>query len=415
MNTTLYPLVALFAWTVVLSSLKRFPAILKEPARLAAWFLYLSFALIFTAGWSTIWNRTDGWTGLPESNTLITMCLVVCYSASQLALLQLWSYTPDRARRRVKVTVSIVAVVLTAMIALFVHSDSTHHLQQSFKDWYGGSIEYDTYLFIYLTTYTTAEVEVIRLCRRYSKVMSRSWLRTGLITASVGAAIGLFYSITRFADIAAALTDVDISLWEHVAEVGAGLGALLVMIGLTLHWWGPRISALAQRSRRLTAYIRLRPLWAGFYALDSSIAFDDPRGPGSGSVWGRMRTATRVLGDVEYHVARRVVEIRDGILTLRPYQDPAYAERVHTLFAGRGLVGDNLDAAVTAEQIHAALDAREAATHGDRPASPTAGNSPADLDAELKWLLKVTKHFTKRSAMPHELVDIDLTPTGGIA
>ena len=390
MNTTLYPLTALFAWTVVLSSAKRFPAILKEPARLATWFLYLSFALIFTAGWSEVWNRTDAWTGLPESNTLITMCLVVCYSASQLALLQLWSYAPDRARRRVKGTISTVVVVLTAMITLFVHSDSTHHLQQSFKDWYGGSVEYEAYLFIYLTTYTTAEVEVLRLCRRYAKVMSPSWLRTGLITASIGAAIGLLYSITRLADIAAALADVDISPLESVAEVGAGLGALLVMIGLTLHWWGPRISALAQRSQRLIAYIRLRPLWASFYALDSSIAFDDPRSPGSGRVLGRMRTAVRVLSDLEYHVARRVVEIRDGILTLRPYQDPAYAEHARTLFASRGLMHDDLDAAVTAIQIHAALDAREAAPHGDRASSPTAGNSPADLDAELAWLLKVT-------------------------
>ncbi|MEY9860567.1 hypothetical protein ABH935_006204 [Catenulispora sp. GAS73] len=412
MNTTLYPLTALFAWTVVLSSTKRFRAILREPARLAAWFLYLSFALIFTAGWSEVWNRTDAWTGLPESNTLITMCLVVCYSASQLALLQLWSYSPDRARRRIKVTISIVTVVLTAMITLFVHSDSTHHLQQSFKDWYGGSVEYDTYLFIYLTTYTTAEVEVIRLCRRYAKVMSPSWLRTGLITASIGAAIGLFYSVTRLADITAALADVDISPLENVAEVGAGLGALLVMIGLTLHWWGPRISALAQRSRRLIAYIRLRPLWACFYTLDASIAFDDRR---SGSALARARTAMRLLGDVEYYVARRVVEIRDGILTLRPYQDPAYAEHVRTLFANRGLVNDDLDAAVTAEQIHAALDAREAAAHGDRTSSPTVGNSPADLDAELAWLLKVTKHFTKRSATPPELVNTDLTPTGGIA
>ena len=415
MNTTLYPLVALFAWTVVLSSLKRLPAILKEPTRLATWFLYLSFALIFTAGWSTIWNRTDGWTGLPESNTLITMCLVVCYSASQLALLQLWSYAPERARRRVKATVSILAVALTAMIVLFVHSDSTHHLQQSFKDWYGGSVEYDAYLLIYLTTYTTAEIEVIRLCRRYTKVMSRSWLRTGLITTSIGAAIGLFYSVTRLADIAAALADVDISLVENVAEAGAGLGALLVMIGLTLHWWGPRISGIALWIRRLRAYLRLRPLWASFYVLDASIAFDDQRSAGTGRRMGKVRAAVRVLGDVDYHTARRVVEIRDGILTLRPYQNPAYAELVRTHFLNRGLVSDDLDAAVAAEQIHSALDASEEARLRDRPSTPSAGNAAADLDAELAWLLKVTKHFTNESARPQELADTDLTPTGGIA
>jgi len=49
-----------------------------------------------------------------------------------------------------------------------------------------------------------------------------------------------------------------------------------------------------------------------------------------------------------------------------------------------------------------------------RPA-PALGNSPADLDAELTWLLKVTKHFTKHSARPRELADTDLTPTGGTA
>jgi hypothetical protein len=129
-----------------------------------------------------------------------------------------------------------------------------------------------------------------------------------------------------------------------------------------------------------------------------------------------VRAAARVLGDVEYHVARRVVEIRDGILTLRPYMDPMNAERVSAQFVSSGLVGDDLDAAVTAVQIHAALGAREAATHNDNPLSRTAGNAPANLDAELAWLLKVTKHFIEPStARPRELADADPTPTGGIA
>jgi hypothetical protein len=187
------------------------------------------------------------------------------------------------------------------------------------------------------------------------------------------------------------------------------------MIGLTLHWWGPRISALVQRARRLVAYIRLRPLWVRFYALDSSIAFDDRRSAGSGRTLSTVFTAARVLGDVEYHVARRVVEIRDGILALRPYQDPAHCERLRAHFGGRGLVGDDLDAAVAAEQIHASLDARGTAMCLERSGSPSAGNSPADLAAELAWLLKLTKHFTNQSASPRAVDDTDLTPTGGIA
>jgi hypothetical protein len=410
MNTTLYPVAALFAWVVVLASAKRLPAMAKKPPQLATWALYLTFALIFTVGWAVVWDRINAWTGLPESNTLITMCLVVCYSTSALVLLQLWSYAPEQARRRTKITISAAVVVLIAMVALFLRSDAVHHRQNSFKAWYGGSVEYELYLLIYLATYTAAEVEVIRLCRRYAKVTTRSWLRTGLITTSIGAAIGMLYSITRLADVAAARAGVDISRWENVAEVGAGLGALLVMVGLTLHWWGPRITAAVKPTRRVIAYVRLRPLWACFYDLDPSIAFDDQRmvGPGTSLYWARR--ARRVLSDPEYHATRRAVEIRDGVLTLRPYQDPDYAQLAREHYSNRGLAGDDLDAAVTAAQIRAALDAREAAPRREQPPSLIAGNAPANLDAELAWLLKVTKYFKQKPRAFGELSSPDLTP-----
>jgi hypothetical protein len=413
MNTTLYPMAAAFAWVVVLGRANRVPAMLKQPARLATWTLYLFFALIFTTGWAVVWDRLDSWTGLPESNTLIAMCLVVCYSASALVLLQLWSYEPEQARRRAKVTIAAAVVVLVAMLALFLRSDTVHHHQSSFKAWYGGSVEYEAYLLIYLTAYTAVEVEVIRLCRRYAKLTTRSWLRTGLITAGIGAAIGLLYSFTRLADIAAARAGVDLSRLENVAEVGAGLGALLVMIGLTLHWWGPRIATVLLRGRRLIAYARLRPLWASFYALDPSIAFDDQRRAHTGPVVGRAHAAIRVLKDPQFHVARRVVEIRDGILTLRPYQDPAIEHSARDYFSCRGLAGDDLDAAIVAAQLHAALDACEASPRRDASSSPVTGNTPADLDAELSWLLKVTKFYTKNPGRIGEITSPDPTPTGG--
>ena len=412
MNTTLYPVAAFFAWAVVLGRAKRLPAMRKQPARLATWTLYLFFALIFTTGWAVVWDRLDSWTGLPESNTLIAMCLVVCYSASALVLLQLWSYTPDLARRRARITITAAVLVLTVMIALFLRSDTAHHHQTSFKAWYGGSVEYEAYLLIYLLAFTAVEIEVIRLCRRYAKLTTRSWLRTGLITTSVGAVIGLLYAITRLADIAAARAGLDLSRMEDLAEVGAGLGALLVMIGLTLHWWGPRISTLLQRGRRLIGYARLRPLWASFYALDPSIAFDDQRRADSGRVRGKAKAAKRVLKDLEYHVARRVVEIRDGILTLRPFQDPDVAQRARAHYSHRGLTGDDLDAAVIAAQIHTALDAHGPLPRRQQPPSPAADNNPADLDTELTWLVKVTKYFTKNPSPLGELASPDPTPTG---
>jgi hypothetical protein len=121
-------------------------------------------------------------------------------------------------------------------------------------------------------------------------------------------------------------------------------------------------------------------LWACFYALDPSIAFDDQRRTGSARILRRARAAKRVLKDTEYHVGRRIVEILDGILTLRPYQDPDFAQRVRTHYDRRGLIGDDLDAPVTAASIHAALDAREAAPRREQPRSLAAGKVPAGFD-----------------------------------
>lgn len=413
MNRILYPACALFAWTVVLTSVRYLPVMRKQPARLATWTMYVFFALIFTTGWSVVWSRVDAWTGLAETNTLITMCWVVCYSASALILLQVWSYEPSRARRRAMVTGVGAAAVLVVMVALFLHCDTQHQHQQSFTAWYAGSLEYEAYLLVYLTAFTAVEIEIIRLCRRYARLTTRSWLRTGLITAGIGAAIGLFYSLTRLADIAAARAGLDISGWEDVAEVGAGLGALLVMVGLTLHSWGPRASTALLRVRRLHAYTRLRPLWAAFYVRDPGIAFDDRRAEPAGRVAARARAALRVLKDPEYHLARRVVEILDVILAARPYLDPAVTERARAHYRSCGLDGNDLDAVVVATQIHHTLGVNVAAPRRSTLNSPATGNTPADLDAEIAWLLKVTTRFTRHPSHVAEAGSPDPTPTGG--
>jgi hypothetical protein len=412
-NATLYPLCALFAWIVVLSDTRRLRTLHKQPSRLATWAMYLFFAMIFTTGWSVVWDRIDGWTGLAEANTLITMCWVVCYSASALVLLQLWTYEPRQARRRAGLTIGAALLVLAAMVILFLRSDSVHQHQQSFTDWYGGSAEYTAYLLVYLTAFTIVEVEVIRLCRRYARVTSRSWLRTGLITAGIGAAIGLLYSLTRLADLAAAHAGADLSRWENVAEVGAGLGALLVMIGLTLHSWGPRISALVPRVRRLRAYAELAPLWEALNLHDPSITLDQSRRERDGRRVERWRATLRVLKDPEYFIARRIIEIRDGLLALRPYLDHTISERAHSHFRQRGLEGDDLDAAVTAAQIHSLLDSSPATSRRTAAPSPAPGNAPADLDGELSWLVKLARAFADQ---PADLTDADRTDpirTGG--
>jgi hypothetical protein len=409
MRSTLYPLCAVFAWIVVLGNLKALPAMRRQPTRLTTWIMFLFFALIFTTGWSPVYDNLDSWTGLPESSRLIAQCLVVCFSAAALALLQLWTYPPEQAARKVRFTFTAIALVLVVMTALFLRSDGEHHHDNGFRRWYGASVEYDLYLLVYLLVFTATLVGIIRLCARYARLTTRSWLRTGLFTTAVGAGIGMIYSLSRLTDIVVSHLGVDLDSWDALAQAGAGIGALLVMIGLTMHSWGPRMSSFAVSVRRLSAYPRLRPLWAAFYARDHSLAFDDQRPDST-----RWDAAKRLLSDVDYHVGRRVVEIRDGILTLHPYLDPHIAHRARAYYQNRQLTGDDLDAAVEAAQIHAALDAT--ATDPHRPAEPPPpdlmNNTPDDLDAEIAWLLKVTNHYKRRSAFAPDLTDQPTLTTG---
>jgi hypothetical protein len=126
------------------------------------------------------------------------------------------------------------------------------------------------------------------------------------------------------------------------------------------------------------AWFRLRPLWA--MLLDGAPDIRLPPQPGT-------RLAAR------YRLHRRVVEIRDAQLALRPFQNSrAAAEAADAAFLA-GLTRDERDAVIEAAMIVSALGARR---NGATPASgpdvghgfPEPGN---DLESEAGRLLRVSR------------------------
>jgi hypothetical protein len=389
MTITVYPACALFAWIFVLSGIRRLPTMRREPERLAVWLMFLAFALVFTVGSSPLRRHLDGFAGVAEFSTWLAQSLVVSYSVAALALLQLWNYEPHQARHRVAASTAAVAAVLIAMAVLFFLSNPVHAGNHNFVHWYGASAYFDAYLIIYLVTYAATNIEIARLCLRFARLMTRCWLRTGLRTTAVGSFVSLVYAADRMTDVVVAHFGMNLTAWEAVPQAGAGVGSMLIMTGMTMPLWGPKASGLANRYRRLRAYRQLRPLWAALYARDPGIALDAPA-PGI----ARWRTLPQRLRDLDYHVSRRVVEVRDGVLALHPYLDPDVTQHARENAAQLGLTGDELDAAIEAEQIRAALDA-SALTDRRRtqPRQAAMNNAPADLDSELAWLSAVSRHF----------------------
>lgn len=126
------------------------------------------------------------------------------------------------------------------------------------------------------------------------------------------------------------------------------------------------------------SWFRLRPLWV--MLLDGAPDVRLPPQPGT-------RLAAR------YRLHRRVVEIRDAQLALRPFRDGrAAAEAADAAFSA-GLPQDERDAVVEAAMIVSALGARRS---GAAPASsPDAGHGlpePGnDLESEADRLLRVSR------------------------
>lgn len=388
MNSTLYPICALVAWIVVVANIRRLPQLRREPSRLATWFMFVFFALIFTSSWPAVYDRLDDWTGLACSCYLIAQLFVIGFSASAAILLQLWTSEPSQAATRTVVTALAGALTAATMIVLFLFSDGEHRRDPTYLGWYGGRGTQVGYLGLYLSAFTFADVAIVILCFRYGRLMTRSWMRTGLITAGVGAAFGTVYCITRVFDIINAHLGYNPQRWEGFAQAGAGGGALLVMLGLTMHQWGPALRRTAIRLHHAAMFLRLRPLWVALYRRDPGIALDVP---------GRRSLAAGLIRDPDYHLTRRVIEIRDGILALHPYLDPADADHLRDLLHDRhpDLRGRDLDAAVEAARIQAALQSDSRSPKTSSRGWVQLNNTPGDLNAEVAWLSLVASHFAR--------------------
>ncbi|MGY0070256.1 DUF6545 domain-containing protein [Streptomyces sp. QTS137] len=137
---------------------------------------------------------------------------------------------------------------------------------------------------------------------------------------------------------------------------------------------------------------RLRPLWLAFYGeapeIEPPIDRADPV---------QRRRFRRI--SIRFH--RRAVETRDGRFVIRQYLDASVREAGEARHRARGFHGQELSAAVTADQVLAGIGARAA---GARPAP---GQLTEFADSERRTtrpmdyidaLLDIARHLPRQPA-----------------
>ena len=201
------------------------------------------------------------------------------------------------------------------------------------------------------------------------------------------------------------------------ALTGAGfLAAGCVPVGVSLPalQWSVVSGAWLRPVQQRWAYAVLRPLWRDLLAVAPDVALDSRSGIHGG--WLAVR-------DARYRLYRRVIEIRDAALVVRPHTRPSAPGAVLQSGQLRGLHGQALladaEAALLAHAIAACLASAtrpgkdppeaSAATAPGGPrwaAEPGAGEAEDEdtyggsLAQEVKWLLAVARCYRRHTQRP---------------
>lgn len=240
----------------------------------------------------------------------------------------------------------------------------------------------------YLCYLGLIQVDVPALALRYGRLGSDRLLRLGIRLVGVGSVCGMIHAGSEGLALLAEHTghgELEVML-RAVSGAAFVIALLLALAGATIPSAGSALLELLTWVRRRSAYRRLYPLWRALYEAEPAIALDPPRS---------AITDLLTVRDLDLRLYRRVIEIRDGVLALRPYQPQDIELSACNLVVAEGLRGRDLDAAVEAIAIEAARRAKmNGHPLGQHEAAVPIGWS--GFDEECDWLQTVSRAYASK-------------------
>lgn len=224
--------------------------------------------------------------------------------------------------------------------------------------------------------YGPALSRIARLARQRARSVHERYARAGMRAVSASAGAGLAVILVRSALIIARACGVQAA--KPAMTVIAVLLGGVAICGIVGIGTGPVITQITSQCGLLLAYWRLHPLWAVLMQAVPHV---------------ELPTGQRSQFGVRWRLLRRVVEIRDAELALRPYWRPDVAARVSATTRSAGLSAELQAAIVEAAVV---MDAADACMRGMPPArEPVRENIwPAgggDLHSEVARLVTVSR------------------------
>lgn len=361
-----------------------FPALLRrrhDAAFRAFWlsllFLALSLSVLTPAGYAAI----DGMIGVANLARLLGNALILVAGWQVQAFLFHLNYPDQRARLRIGWSASFLAASLILLAGFFALAP-VHREAADFVGRYADAPFVLEYRLVFLAYLGWALGAIVFLSWRYANLVERPALRLGLRVDAFGGVLGLGYVLNE--TLRVSLPHVfggtdPIPRDLLVTQFFEASAVTLMLVGCTMPAWGPRVGIpkLVEWLTRYRTYRRLTPLWRALYQASPEIALSPPRSAVLDDLDPR---------DLSFRLHRRVVEIRDGCLALRPFVDPQVAEEARRRCASAGLPPRETEVVVAGMSLAAALAAKGEGRPMEQPWSALIPFGGSDLATEVAAL-----------------------------
>jgi hypothetical protein len=249
--------------------------------------------------------------------------------------------------------------------------------------------------------------DITRALTHESRRVEPGPLRTGTRLMLAAACVAMVWASWTGDDIADVLrTGTQNGSEDAVSNVLGAVCASSVVAGATVTRWGEAMGAPLRWYRAYRSYAALGPLWRALHAQFPQIALAERR-----NGWN-----VALPPNIAFALYRRVIEIDDGRMALRPYA-PAQAEIAALVRAepptepgpDAGPVPDR-DVLIEAASIAVALanlrSGRRIGAGEDSQATDITQDA-GSVDDEAAWLVRVSRAFSHSPVVPQVLGSLD--------
>lgn len=381
-------------------------AVVREPgnlARRAAWLGMQSFAFSLCLGLlnygsqaTRLLSATTRWIAITQHYAALA-AIYFAYAA-YVFMAREHAAAISHARRHGYVLLAVLAAITIPAVFATPEDFGAGHI----ADYAHGPVS-SSYLAGFTAYIAVMVAATAGQSWKWSRLTDEPWIRRGLALGALGFVMASVYCVVRATFIVFALTGHRIPTKEGAVTGWLIAAALpLIVIGLAVPWYGPRLSAAIRWWRAHRAHRALHPLWTTLTETHPHVRMTlEPSGLGSWLHRHFGATAARQWDecwaphhrDIDLRLHLRVVQIWDARRALLDHCDRTDYDR-----AWDDLPGPGKTRAAHAEAAMLAAGLRRH-RNGERLAHPEAvpaGIETIELAANVTWLQDVAREIRKQ-------------------